>query len=192
MAESLRFQSDQTLSSEKPDFLVDYMDAPAIDVSAFQTMDVSEAELATCSPAYVRLDLEELNCFDVVDRQFQKWGVTFANAIALHPSNPAYPPRSGMIVLMGSPRSGWLEATFRHPVQFVSGFITSSKRTTLRAFDANNQPLGQIVSSGANLAGSDSDIQPNVQLSLKAENIHRITFHTFDGHLTLDDFSFGF
>jgi hypothetical protein len=150
----------------------------------------------------VRLDWEDLQCFEVVNHQFQDWGVAFANAIALRPSNPAYPPYSGVMVLMGAPKQGWLETTFSQPVRFVSGFITSSRRTVLTAFDHHDRVVARTESAGANLANSNlansnlanskTSHAPNVKLSLYAPNICRVTFQTFNGHLTLDDFCFGF
>jgi hypothetical protein len=154
-----------------------------------QSLDVAGGELATQLSTCVRLDWEDLQCFEVVNRQFHSWGVEFANAIALRPSNSAYPAYSGGMVIMGAPKDGWLEATFLRPVRFVSGFVTSSRRTVLTAFDSNNAVLAQIESPGANLA-TDSEHTPNLRLSLNVPNIHRVTFHTFNGHLTLDDFCF--
>lgn len=163
--------------------------------SSFAELDVdtSPCELATHSSLpspCVRLDLEDLKCFEVVDQQFQGWGVTFSNAIALSPSNPAFPPHSGMMVLMGSPKDGWVEAIFENPVRYVSGFVTSSHRAVLAAFDANNQPIASTETTAGNLANSTSGLKPNIKLSLKAPNIRRVVFRSLDGHLTLDDFSF--
>lgn len=139
----------------------------------------------------VRLNMEDLKCFDVVERQFQQWGLTFRNAIALHPSNPAFPPRSGTTVLMGAPKNGLIEISFEFPVRFVSGFVTSSQRTILSAYDQQNQLLGRSELTEPNLAGTDSNIPPNSQLSVAVPNIYRITFYAFDGCLTVDDLSFG-
>ncbi|NJN87057.1 MAG: hypothetical protein HC881_13150 [Leptolyngbyaceae cyanobacterium SL_7_1] len=158
---------------------------------SFQCFD-KLAELTLQRPTCVRLDLEELKCFEVVDRQFQQLGVIFSNAIALHPSNPAFPPRSGMIVLMGSPRNGWVEAIFPTPVQYVSGFVTSSQPTVLIAFDDNNQPIGRTETTAPNLTASRVPHTPNTKLSLATPNIHRILFQTVDGQLTLDDFCYSF
>jgi hypothetical protein len=193
MAESLKVQFNRDPRVNQPKFEAEFAEAPAFVVSPFQRLDNSGAELATQQPkSSIHLDLEQLECYEVVAQQFQHCGVTFSNAIALQPSNPAYPASSGTTVLMGSPKNGWVEATFESPVQFVSGFVTSSRRAILSAFDANNQPIGRSESPGANLAGSSSSTPPNVQLSLRAPNIRRVRFHAFDGQLTLDDFSFSF
>jgi hypothetical protein len=160
--------------------------------SPLQTLDLSSRkELSTDSSTCVRLDWEDLQCFEVVSRQFQQWEVTFDNAIALRPSNPAYPTYSGVMVIMGAPQDGWITATFLRPVRFVSSFVTSSRRAILTAFDSNHKPIARVESPGANL-GNVSETQPNICLSLAIPNIHRVMFHTFNGHLTLDDFCFEF
>ncbi|BAU42891.1 hypothetical protein [Leptolyngbya sp. O-77] len=138
----------------------------------------------------VELDFDELQTFETVDTQFRHLGVTFANAIALVPSNPAFPSHSGQLVLMGCPKGGWLEATFDQPVQRVSGHITSSRPTVMAAFDEHNRPVAQAQTPAANLAGSDSSQTPNLEMTLTARRISRVTFYTFDGQLTLGAFSF--
>jgi hypothetical protein len=191
MTKPFTVQPGQDLSNQ-PEFAATYKNVPSFDDFPFTKLDLVNAELENSPLDCVSLDLEDLDCFEVVDRQFSELGVTFVNAIALHPSNPAYPPHSRATVLMGAPKSGWFEATFRRPVSFVSSCVTSSRRTVLAAFDADDQPLVQAESPEPNLAGSDTETQPNVQLSLRAANIHRVTFYAFDGNLTIGAFSFGF
>lgn len=191
MTKPFTVQPGQNLSNQ-PEFAATYQDAPSFDAFPFPKLDLANPELESSPSDCVSLDLEDLTCFEVVEQQFSELGVTFVNAIALHPSNPAYPPHSGTTVLMAAPKSGWFEATFRRPVRFVSGYVTSSRRTVLAAFDAEDQPLIQAESPEPNLAGLDADTQPNVQLSLRAANIHRVTFYAFDGNLTIGAFSFGF
>lgn len=171
---------------------MDYAEAKPFAFSGLQGLETGPSELATRMATCVRLDWEDLQCFEVVNRQFESWGVTFANAIALRPSNPAYPTYSGVMVLMGAPRNGWLEITFLRPVRFVSGFITSSRRTIVTAFDGNNQPVAKVETAGANLAGSKLAAAPNMQLSLNGSDIHRVVFRAFDGQFTLDTLCFSF
>lgn len=141
-------------------------------------------------PACVDLDLEELQGFEVVNAQFRHLGITFSNAIALKPSNPAYPVRSGKILLLGAPKSGLLEATFEQPVQFVRGYFTSSRQLVMSAYDRDDNLLAQTETPGANLAGSGSPVPPNAELSLHTPGIHRIVCYAFGGELTVDDISF--
>ncbi len=140
----------------------------------------------------IRLDLEDLQCFEVIERQYQHWGVIFRNAMALQPSNPAFPPRSGTTLLLASPRTGFLEILFLQPVRFFSAYITSSQRTILTAYDQQDKPIAHTEMSGANLAGSNAIIPPNLKMSINVSNIYRVTFYAFDGQLTIDDISFSF
>ena len=144
------------------------------------------------SPNRVQLSFEELKCFEVVDRQFEPWGVRFRNCIAIRPSNPAFPAHSGTTVLMAAPKNGWLEATFPHSVSLVKAFVTSSQRLVLSAYNNDNQLLAQVEISEPNLAGTDSPIPPNKELLIIAPNICRINFCAFDGQFTVDDLSFEF
>jgi hypothetical protein len=161
-------------------------------------------ELAVPVTGCVRLDLEDLPCFTVVERQYEQWGVLFSNAIAIHPSNPVFSAYSGVMVLLGAPKSGWLEATFIHPVQYVGGFVTSPHRIIISAFNRHNQLIAQGESlpipggsiKGRNIKdgnikdGNIKDSSMTVRLSLTAANIHRVTLHSFNAQLTLDDFCF--
>ena len=144
------------------------------------------------APAMVRLALEDLKCFEVVEQQFAHWGVTFSNAVAIQPSNPAFFTGFGRTVLMGAPKSGLIEVTFKHPVRSVSGLVTSSRRTVLSACDIDGHPIVQDEMPAPNLVGSNSPIAPRAPLRVKARNIHKITFYAFDGQLIVDDLMFGF
>ncbi|MGB3492109.1 MAG: hypothetical protein WBA57_05245 [Elainellaceae cyanobacterium] len=158
----------------------------------YQPVDAARAELVSEAARLVYLDLEGLSCFETVDHQFEACGIVFENAIALKPSNPAFPPKSGETVLMGAPRAGMLEASFSRPVQFVSACLTSSRRAVMIAFDKNNEPLGETEIPGANLADGRSAYKPNMQLSLQASNIYRICVCSIGGQFTVDDIAFGF
>ncbi len=135
------------------------------------------------------LNLENLQCFEVVERQYQRWGVVLQNCIALLPSNPAF-PSSGNKVLMGAPKSGMLEAIFECPVQSVSALVTSSQRLVWTAYDRDRHVLTQSILDEPNLAHSSSSIPPNIRLTLKAKDIYRVHFCAFDGQFIISDFSF--
>ncbi|MCU0518015.1 MAG: hypothetical protein MUC60_14350 [Oscillatoria sp. Prado101] len=190
MAEQCNVQCNGFKKPDNPEPEIGWREPPEIVASPYRERTTKEEHLLVSAPACVRLYLEDLKCFEVVDSQFEKWGVTFNNAVAINPSNPAFPPHSGSTVLMGAPKSGFVEATFSQPVRFVSGFVTSSRRAVLVAYDGDGQPVASAEIPGPNLAGSDSQIPPNAQLSVRAKNICRVTFLTFDGHLTVGDLSF--
>lgn len=143
-------------------------------------------------PTCISLNLEDLKCFEAVERQYESLGVVFQNSLAIQPSNPAFPTYSGLTVLMGAPKSGLLEATFLEPVNTVSVFVTSSQRLVMSAYDRDRQLLAQTVLPAANLANSDSAIPPNTLLSVAVNGIHSVTFCAFDGQFTLDNFRFCF
>lgn len=168
-----------------------FVDVPAFEALGWTQVE-SESQLAVSTPTCVQIDLEELECFQAVDSQFEELGITFSNAIALQPSNPAFPPHAGNTVLMGAPKPGFLEAIFHQPVRFVRGFVTSSRPATLAAYDREGNLLTSTELPTGNLAGSSSEIAPNAQLSISAADIHRITFYAFNGQLTLDGFGFSF
>ncbi|YAF97057.1 MAG: hypothetical protein AB3A66_05120 [Nodularia sp. CChRGM 3473] len=151
-----------------------------------EAFDATKVDVPTC----ICLNLENLKCFETVERQYEHWGVIFHNSLAIQPSNPAFPTHSGLTVLMGSPKNGFLEATFLHPVNWVSVFVTSSQRLVLSAYDRDRQVLAQTILPSANLANSDSVLPPNSLLSITAKNIHCVTFCAFDGQFTLDNFRF--
>ncbi|MEL6162606.1 MAG: hypothetical protein AAFR37_02175 [Cyanobacteria bacterium J06628_3] len=139
---------------------------------------------------YIFLSLDNLKCFEIVDRQYESKGVIFDSCIAIEPSNPAFPTHSGSIVLMSSSRKGLLEVSFVNPVNFVSAFVTSSQRLVLSAYDASRQLLNREILPSGNLANSDSGLAPNASLSVSAKNIHYVTFHAMKGQFTVDDLSF--
>ncbi|WP_088890282.1 hypothetical protein [Leptolyngbya ohadii] len=170
----------------------DCAEADTLTSPFLEALDLSPAAVLVQQSNCVRLDWEDLPPFAVVDRQFEQWGVLFANAIAICPSNPAYPPYSGRMAIMGAPKGGWLEAKFVRPVKCVSTFVTSSRRTVLSAYDAENRLIASAETPAANLAESQSACPPNALLQVRSVDIHRVTFHAFDGQFILDDFCFCF
>ncbi len=138
----------------------------------------------------VFLQIDNLKCFEVVEHQYKSRGVIFNHCIAIEPSNPAFPPHSGAIVLMSSAKRGLLEAEFLHPVNSVSAFVTSSQRLILSAYDGDRNLLGQSVLPSGNLANSDSTLAPNTLLSVTFDNIHSVSFYACDGQFTVDDLRF--
>ncbi|MDZ8239582.1 MAG: hypothetical protein RMZ69_20935 [Nostoc sp. ChiQUE01a] len=194
MVKQATLQSNKVPRIEDPKFALDNFNIEnQITASSRRDRIESPIDLAKLSiPTCICLDLEDLKCFEVVERQYERWGVIFQNSLAIQPSNPAFPSHSGLTVLMGAPKSGFLEATFLQPVNSVSAFVTSSQRLVLAAYDRDRQLLGQTVLASANLANSDSAISPNTLLSITGNNIYRVTFCAFDGQFVLDDFRFCF
>jgi hypothetical protein len=192
MVKQATLQSNTVPKLEEATFALDnfYMKQQVIaSASRVQVKEAIDLEVVTV-PTCVCLNLEDLKCFESIEHQYEPWGVTFDNCIAIQPSNPAFPTNSGLVVLMGAPKGGFLGATFVRPVQWVRAFVTSSQRLVLSAYDRDRQLLSQSILPGANLANTDSAVPPNMLMSVKAKNIHSITFCAFDGQFTIDDFSF--
>lgn len=151
-----------------------------------------DSNLLPLRPSSICLNLEDLKCFEVVEHQFHAYGISFRNAIALQPSNPAYPPHTGTTVLMAAPKNGWLEVTFTKPVRMFCCYITSSQRAVLSAYDHQDNLLIRQSLTNPNLANSDSPIPPNTQMKIEQPNISRITLYAFEGQLTVADLSYSF
>lgn len=194
LADRDRFLSDvkEQRKEKKASFCEKEMDFSkmAVAIAAPNDRETPSDLLEKKKPILVRLDFERLKRFEVVDRQFETWGVAIANAVAIQPSNPAFPPHSGRMLLMSAPKNGSIEISFQKPVRFVSGFVTGSRRTVLSAYDRAGNFLAQTQVPGGNLAGRQGAIGPNANLRLSVANISHLTFCAFEGQITLDDFSF--
>lgn len=194
MVEQISLQSHKLETFEDTQFAhpsLDIRNNIVISATKNQESEVSASSsvnLGTC----ICLNLEELKCFESVERQYESWGVVFRNCIAIQPSNSAFPPHSGLVVLMGAPKSGYIEANFLRPVCSVSTYVTSSQRLVFSAYGHSRQLLTQSILPGANLANTDSVVAANTLLTVKENNIHRITLCAFDGQFTIDDFTFCF
>lgn len=136
----------------------------------------------------IRLALEDLNCFEVIENQFKHWGITFKNAIALQPSNPAFVIKPTTTVIMGAPKGGDLEINFKYPIHKFCGMITSSSATVLSAYDTEGKKVAETGMSVSHHISSDALNFPHAQLKLTGLNIQKVTFETFDGQLILHHF----
>ncbi|MGH1392623.1 MAG: hypothetical protein ACRAVC_01125 [Trichormus sp.] len=185
-------QSDQLPRFENSTFALDKLGVQNQIIASVRRGQLEEApqSIDIDVPTCISLSLEDLKCFEVVEHQYEQWGVIFHNCLAIQPSNPAFPTKSGMTVLMGSPKNGFLEASFSRPVNWVSTCVTSSQRLVLSAYNGDRQLLSQNILPGPNLANSDSSLSPNLLLSVAAKNIRYITFCAFDGQFTIDEFRF--
>ncbi|MGF1498338.1 MAG: hypothetical protein ACFB8W_16175 [Elainellaceae cyanobacterium] len=170
--------------------VVDIDDAHGAGGFPFAQLDSSTVDLAHSGQTRVQLDLEGLQCFEVVRQQYHQLGVVFKNAIALRPSNPAFPPYSGSMVLMGAPKNGFLEAIFTKPTSSVSACVTGSRRTAANAYDSKGELVETVQTPDANLATAESAADANYRLTLTTSNISRVVFQCLGGQFTLDDFSF--
>lgn len=165
---------------------LEYLEAP---VPVTPTEYGNEVDTTNDNGDCVCLNLETLKCFEVVEHQYEEFGVIFNNCIAIQPSNPAF-PTDNAVVLMGAPKGGFLEVAFTRPVNIVKALVTSSQRLLLSAYNRERKIVAQAVLPVGNLANSDSTLLPNALMSVKASQIYSITFCAFDGQFTVDNFSF--
>lgn len=162
-------------------------DSPGSGNMAKSPASADHEKLPPLSPSTrIRLALEKLQGFEKVEDQFQHWGIKFHNAIALQPSNPRFGIEPGVTVLMGAPKGGVLEVTFSDGVRQVWARVTSSRHTVMSAFDENGQLLATDEMKVNKPSDSIGSVLPNAELTVMAENIHKITFYTFDAQLIVD------
>ncbi len=192
MAIQCSLQSNEVRESQAFESVPGLIEPKAVIASPCWAGAECNSKLLVIRPSSVCLNLEDLKCFEVVEHQFRHYGVSFKNAIALQPSNPAYPPHSGTTVLMGAPKSGWIEVIFSEPICRFCCYVTTSQRMILSAYDHHDKLLLRQSMTEPNLAGSDSEIPPNAPIRIEEPNISRITFYAFDGQLTIDGLSFRF
>ena len=139
------------------------------------------------------LDLSKLENFEVVNHQYHQQGIQFKNAIALHPSNPAFPTRTSQSIVIGGPKTGTIDLIFSPPVHTADAYVTSSAVTTMVAFDHQDNVLSKDETLGRNLADKRSNYSANLCLSVQATAnrlIHRIRLRCGGGQLALADLSF--
>jgi hypothetical protein len=184
-------QTDQLAKFEDSTFVCNQFDGQKQIVASVKRSQSEEGidntiDAKTC----ICLNLEDLKCFEVVEHQYEHWGVIFQNSVAIQPSNPAFPTNSGLTVLMGAPKSGVLEAKFLRSVSQVSACVTSSQRLVMSAYDRDRQLVAQSILPSANLANSDSALPPNTSLSVTTQNICSVSFCAFDGQFTISAFCF--
>ena len=148
---------------------------------------------ATASTHVESICLQRLQNFEMVTEQYRHQGVVFKNAVAIQPSNPAFPARTGQSILLGAPTGGVIELLFIEPVRHIVGYVTSSRLTMMTAFGLNDDIVGQAETLGGNLAGDKSAVAPpHACLALQADHdqIHRVLFRCSGGQVALTELSF--
>lgn len=158
-------------------------------------------------PQSIGIRLGTLKNFEIVTDQYQKDGLLFENAIAIHPSNPAFPIRSEQILLVGGPKVGVIDMLFLTPVYAVEAHVTGSMSTVLTSFDAYGNVISRSETLGSNLSGREHTHHPaNTRLAIgdqptspmdcigpstswPSPPIHRVQFRSHGGQFTMTDIS---
>ena len=139
---------------------------------------------------FVELNFEDLSAFEQVRDQYSDLGIKFDKAIALQPSNPAFPPRSGAVVLMPMNHGLSLSVYLYRSIQAIGAFVTGTRQVRLTAFDCNGQVVAQSdtgVRRYVHEQRETVDPLPRHKLELSAKAIARVEFAS-DSPFTLDDF----
>ena len=146
----------------------------------------------------IKLPIDSLRSFEVIGQQFADLGVIFSNTVVLHPSNSAYLPKTGKMVLMGAPQNGWMEIDFTVPIGYFACYLTSSQHVTLYAYDGEGEVLSFFETEKQDYQDCEhSEIlmggpPPNTFLEIQALNIQKITLNSLDGQLVIHNVKFGF
>ena len=156
-------------------------------------------------PIAMCIALGTLKNFEIVTDQYQRDGILFENAIAIHPSNPAFPTRPAQILLVGGPKAGVIDILFREPVYEVEGYVTSSTATVLPSFGAHGEVISRSETLGNNLSGrKHTHHSANTRLAIgetpmaamncrevsipwPQPSIHRVQFRSPGGQFTITD-----
>ncbi|NJL35528.1 MAG: hypothetical protein HC899_01360 [Leptolyngbyaceae cyanobacterium SM1_4_3] len=141
----------------------------------------------------VELDFEDLSAFEQVRDQYSGLGIKFAGAIALQPSNPAFLPRSGSVVLMPMTNGLSLSAYLYRTAQTVGAFVTGTKQVRLTAFNREGKVIAQSDTGARQYVQEQRqtvDPLPQRKLELTAGGIARVEFAS-DAPFTMDDFFCG-
>ncbi len=126
-----------------------------------------------------QLDFEELAAFEPVGDRYANLGIHFMGAVALMPSNPAFPPHSGSLVLMPVANQLGITVELRRPARLLGAFAIGSKPVRLTAFDKDNN---RIARAGTEVSGENSRIGhrllalPHYRLEVQARNIVKAIF----------------
>jgi hypothetical protein len=124
-----------------------------------------------------KLDFAALALFEQVRDQYRDRGISFAGAIAIQPSNPAFISGANSLVLMPIAGKAAIEIYFHRPTHHVEVCVVGAKPIMIRAFDAD----GQLIAKDSTLSQRCLPAQahsakpfPPQQLELAAANIYRI------------------
>ncbi len=140
----------------------------------------------------VQISFEALSAFDRVTTQFESLGVRFHNAIALKPSNPAFPQDTDACVLLPTQNNSSLALDFVQPMTWIEVSVSSVQAVRLRGFDASDEVLTEAGDAYdyCNLGAHPNHELPQQQLRIAAAGLSKVVIES-DTPLTLNEISFG-
>jgi hypothetical protein len=142
---------------------------------------------------FVELDFENLSAFEQVRDQYLGLGIKFEGAIALQPSNPAFSPHSGSVVLMPMKNGLSLNAYLYRSFQTIGAYVTGTRQVRLKAFTQDGKVIAQSATGARQYIHEQRDtvdLLPQHKLELSSDGIARVEFAS-DAPFTLDDFFCG-
>lgn len=169
-----------------------WLSSPTQTVSAncFPHQNQNPWSLQTSTPT--RLDFEDLSAFEIVKDQYRHQGIRFEHAIALEPSNPAFPLINGSRVLMPVAEQTCITLHFKQPVQHIGAWVTSARTINLTAFDTEGRQVGRVsLGPFSYLALSPQHTAqfPQQILQIKGRAIAKVVFES-SAPFTLDNLFF--
>lgn len=125
----------------------------------------------------VTLDFSTLTVFELVQEQFQSFGIGFENAIAIPPSNPAFQTDANQLVLMPIAGQTTITAHFQQPQRQVQAHLTGARRIRLTAYGSEEGAQRQYTPQAQALLGQATPIAfPSHLLELESDRITQVTF----------------
>ena len=140
----------------------------------------------------LRLDFQDLTAFERVTEQYRHLGVYFSGAIALEPSNPAFPPKSTAFVLMPLGHEMIITVTFDTLARRIGAWVCGAGSVVLTAFDSDGKILKQASTTASpwfTLSHQERGAWPQQQLELNQRGIAKVMFHSSSPFI-LNDFFF--
>jgi hypothetical protein len=129
----------------------------------------------------LRLDFQDLTAFERVTEQYRHLGVYFSGAIALEPSNPAFPPQSTPFVLMPLGHEMMITVSFDTLASRIGALVCGAGSIVLTAFDSEGKILKQASTTASPwfaLNNQERDAWPQQQLELNGHGIAKVMFHS--------------
>jgi hypothetical protein len=125
----------------------------------------------------IRINFQELTLFEQVKSQYQDLGVRFEGAITISPSNPAFFPLSGLLVVMPVADDLTITVHLHQPMQKIGALVIGSRQVRLIAFDRHSNVLAHQSMTFHPVQSSELvEVFPQQKLEITATDIARVVF----------------
>lgn len=124
-----------------------------------------------------KIDFKELKLFEQVKSQYKDLGVQFDGAIAISPSNPAFFPFSGSLVVMPVADDLAITVHLDQPMQKIGALVIGARQVRLIAFDRHSNVLAHHSLTFHPVQSSQLiEVFPQQKLEITATDIARVVF----------------